>query len=104
MPHRNRRIHAAWAALLLAGTNGSFVHAQSRATTLSVSAIVVPRCSIAATWPSVSLRCSGHAAQTARTSVLGRSGEPRMRVGDPNRLDAAWSGVEAADALLVIEF
>jgi hypothetical protein len=78
--------------------------AQSRAAMLSVSVVVVPRCTVDATWPTVALRCSGHAARTARVMVAGQPGQPRVQVAQANRLNVVWRGDRPAESLLLVDF
>lgn len=96
------RIRTAHVVLLIAGS-GPWLCAQSRATSLSVSAVVVPRCAVATAWPAVSLRCSGQAARTVRTAISGQA-RAHVRTADANRVEVAWTGVPTAGSLLLIDF
>jgi hypothetical protein len=101
---RRRRAGLAYALLGIVVAAGMTVRAQSRSATLSVSVVVVPRCSVSAAWPTVSLHCSGRAERSARATVAGRAGQPQVRVGHPERLDLNWRGSQPVATLLLIDF
>jgi hypothetical protein len=98
-------LRAALVASLIAAGGGSHpVHAERRATSFAVSAVVAPRCSVNANWPTLSLRCSGHAARAVHTTMTGHHPPALVRFADANRLDVAWSDSPTDSSLLLIEF
>jgi hypothetical protein len=96
-------------SLLVIVSSAPLVRGQSRVTALSVSAVVVPHCSVrsAAAVPDerlVSLSCSGHAARSVRAGLNGAQALPVARLIDANHLELRVPPTGSPDPLLTLDF